>query len=292
MILMHWAMNSHIMGMDEGTKEEILVMKQLIMLFLSAFSKFETSTRPYTKRTKPLWLTKYNFTCLLNLPYQVTILGPVRNRWEGSLRGEGLLKTIKPMVHGQRKNWQKNLLLNVLRQKTLLQLERDDTYEDVEDDDDDDEPTALIPRQMFKVYQYLELMRDFLEGRPVSCILQEQGDEKELSVFCGYKQGIRQHAAKFNCVPDTGMYHFGLWYFEMTEEEQPEDGYEETAVPQLELGAVEISDYGILLPLAEAGPPGGDGRSHKYAVVTSTWRSFNQNGDRAINPYQYLKNEL
>jgi len=296
MLLMHWAMNSHIMGMEKGTKEDILVMQQLIMLYLSAFSKFETSTRPYTKRTKPLWLTKYNFTCLLNLPYQVSILGPVRNRWEGSLRGEGLLKTIKPMVHGQRKNWQKNLLLNVLRQKTLLQLERDETYEDVEDNDDDDNeddnPTALIPRQMFKVYQYLELMRDFLDGRPVSCILQEQGEEKELSVFCVYKQGIRKHAAKFKSVPDTGMYNFGLWYFEMTEEEhQPEDGFEDIGY-QSDLGGVEISDYGILLPLAETWPPGADGRSHKYAVVTSTWRSFNKNGDRAINPYQYLQNEL
>jgi len=199
------------------------------------------------------------------------------------------------MVHGQRKNWQKNLLLNVLRRKTLLQLERDETYEDVEDDDtnQDDDPTASIPRQMFKVYQYLELMRDFLEGRPVSCILQEQGEEKELSVFCVYKQGTRKHAAKFICVPDTGMYQFGLWYFEMTEEEhhQPvEDGFDE--MDHSDLGGVDISDYAILLPLAEAWPPGADGRTHKYAVVTSTWRYFNKNGDRAVNPYQYLQNEL
>ena len=211
---MHWAMNSHIMGMDDGTNDEVLVMKQLIMLFLSAFSKFDNATRPYTNRTKPLWLTKYNFTCILNLPHQVTILGPVRNRWEGSLRGEGFLKTIKPMVHGQRKNWQKNLLLNVLRQKTLLQLERDETYEDSEDDDDDDDddddPTPPIPRQMFRVYHSLELMRDFLEGRPVSCILEEQGEEKKLSVYCVYKRGIKKYPTKFTCLPDTGMLDFGL----------------------------------------------------------------------------------
>lgn len=291
LILMHWAMNSHIMGMDKGTNEEILVMKQLIMLFLSAFSKFDNSTRPYTDRTKPLWLTKYNFTCILNLPHQVSRLGPVRNRWEGSLRGEGFLKTIKPMVHGQRKNWQKNLLLNVLRRKTLLQLERDETYEDIEDDDDDDDSTSAIPRQMFRVYQSLELMRDFLEGKPVSCVLEEQGEEKKLSVYCVYKRGIKKYTTIFTCLPDTGVYHFGLWYFEMTEEEQ--DGIGEDIL-ELELRDLDISDYGILLPLAETGPPGtvDGGTPIKYSLITSKWRSLNKNGDRAVNPYKYLQKEL
>ena len=121
--LILWAFLSHLMGMKTPDEVSIFTIDQLVRVLLTCCDDFDKEVRPYhVKRTQPFWMTSFNFLCLLNIPKQVEYLGPVRNRWEGTVRGEGFLRVVKPAIISKRINWQSNLMLNLLRQKCLLQL--------------------------------------------------------------------------------------------------------------------------------------------------------------------------
>ena len=106
------------------------------------------------------------------------MLGPIRNRWEGGVRGEGFLPKVKPNVSGiTRRHWQRILLSNILQQKTVLLLNpkkrapmhQQNRHDNIEQDnslsmDEDDKslpsPTTIIPdSKAFKMYTCLA---DFL----------------------------------------------------------------------------------------------------------------------------------
>jgi len=63
---------------------------------------------------KPTWITSYNFICLTNIPKVMRRFGPVRNLWEGGDQGEKIIRVVKPLWFGFRKNWEVNLLTNTL----------------------------------------------------------------------------------------------------------------------------------------------------------------------------------
>ena len=74
----------------------------------------------------PLCDTPYNFMCLLGAPEQMAKHGPVYE-WEGGVKGEGYLPTLKALK-GRGKGWQRNLLMRLLREKTLMQFRRSAGY--------------------------------------------------------------------------------------------------------------------------------------------------------------------
>ena len=45
-----------------------------------------------------VWISLYNYQLLLNLPYDVTLFGPLANSWEGSNCDEGYLRHVKPRI--------------------------------------------------------------------------------------------------------------------------------------------------------------------------------------------------
>jgi hypothetical protein len=72
----------------------------------------------------PTWITSYNFICLLNVPNMLATFGPLRNFWEGGGMGEKFIQQIKPLWNGFRKNWQLNLLDNVLQKMAINRIEK------------------------------------------------------------------------------------------------------------------------------------------------------------------------
>jgi hypothetical protein len=56
---------------------------------------------------------------LLNLPAAMRIFGPLRLLWEGSGKGEGIIRFIKPLIHGLKKNWAVNALLKFMQRRSL-----------------------------------------------------------------------------------------------------------------------------------------------------------------------------
>ena len=73
-----------------------------------------------SKKSKPLWLSKYNFLSLLNIPQSMKLFGPMINLWEGSNQGEGYLRFAKPkLTNIHSKNWQINAHLQMLNEMSF-----------------------------------------------------------------------------------------------------------------------------------------------------------------------------
>ena len=89
--------------------------------FLSNIDKVQafTTTSSFAnskKKPKPLWLSKYNFQSLLNIPKTMAFFGPLVNLWEGSNQGEGYLRYAKPKISNIHcKNWQVNTHISLLK---------------------------------------------------------------------------------------------------------------------------------------------------------------------------------
>ena len=50
------------------------------------------------QQKNPGWISSYTYQSLLNLPYAVTLFGPLANSWEGSNCDEGYLRHVKPRI--------------------------------------------------------------------------------------------------------------------------------------------------------------------------------------------------
>ena len=105
-----------------------------IKLFLSAFDRFDGKIRK--SKDKPMWLSSYNYVCLLNIPEVMNEFGPLSNLWEGGGQGEKILRNVKPIMNGYRKNWQRNALNKLLDNMALNRLIEDSRKDDVTKADD------------------------------------------------------------------------------------------------------------------------------------------------------------
>ena len=123
------------------TPEHVDDVERHIKIFLSSFETFDAGMRAETE--KPTWISSYNFVCLLNLPDVMREFGPLRNLWEGGGQGEKFLRLVKPQWHGYRKNWQVNMMDNLLRQIAMRRIEdKENKLNDswfVPDDDENEE---------------------------------------------------------------------------------------------------------------------------------------------------------
>ena len=84
----------------------------------------------------PLWLAKYNFQSLLNLPETIKLFGPLSNLWEGGNNGEGILRFVKPRIntiHSPR--WQVNTHLNLLKDISIKSTVNDQFSNNSENDE-------------------------------------------------------------------------------------------------------------------------------------------------------------
>ena len=86
--------------------------RRSIKLFMSFIDKFDNHyNKTWLKSTNkiPIWLSKYNFQSLLNVPNLMELYGHMINLWECSCQGEGYLRYVKPKIHSiKTKNWHLN----------------------------------------------------------------------------------------------------------------------------------------------------------------------------------------
>ena len=250
------------MGMDDLPEDDSQekIGSCLTRLFLSALSVHDSSTGPVGGRKLPVWVTQYNCQSLLNLPEQIETLGPIRNRWEGGKRGEGFLRTVKPIVKNGMKNWQKNLFLNILRQKTLVQMKstnEDDDSSDYGDDDSSMEEQQRHEPQSFVNYRcHAEVVEKWRRGAVLYGVVVEG------KLYVCHRFGARSLLLQFMNKDNSAEFRFGLWYYEIqyldVDDEQKGS-----------LNDVTVDCYAILLPL-----PRSDGADQKYAMMTSNWRTW------------------
>ena len=96
-----------------------------IKIFLSVLDQIDSSLREVGD--DPIWITSSNCINLLNLPDILEKFGPMRYLWEGSMQGEGIIKHLRPFVHGMKNNWHVNALTSFCRHRSLLMMKHDDT---------------------------------------------------------------------------------------------------------------------------------------------------------------------
>ena len=272
LILSRWEMNSFFMGMEflpaDDSHEKI--GSCLIRLFLSALAVHDNSTGLVAGRKLPIWVTQYNCQSLLNLPEQTETLGPIRNRWEGGKRGEGFLRTVKPIVQSGRKNWQKNLFLNILRQKTLVQMKStndDDDSSDYGEDNSSMEECQMHEPQSFVHYRcHAEVVERWTRGAVLSGVLVEG------KLYICHRFGARSLLVEFMIMEDSAEFSFGLWYYELQylDVEDEDKG---------SLQDVRVDCYALLLPMLSSDA------NQRYALATSNWRTWDGNGN-VVQPYK------
>ena len=212
-------MVSCLMGMKSGTEMSARVASRLIRLFLTSLYEFDENMKrnaTANKQNQHFWLSAYNHLCLLNLPQQIANLGPLRNRWEGKYMGEGLLSVVKPtLTSPNRKNWTKNLMVNLNRERSMMIL-RDKTKSITANAE------ILSHLDDFSWYSTVgKLIQDFESRRPLSLLVVESISSTEPRFYGAVRRGVERLFYEFKFVPGMSVNRLGLVYFELlfTEEE-------------------------------------------------------------------------
>ena len=81
-----------------------------IKIYLNCLASWNHYVTPPSK--KPIWISTYSMLNLLNLPLIMETFGPLRNYWEGSIMGEGILKRVKANYSCMHPNWFMTLTKN------------------------------------------------------------------------------------------------------------------------------------------------------------------------------------
>ena len=95
-----------------------------IFLFLDSYETMDRKLRGEGNGKKAKIVTAPNFLALLNLPHSMLHFGPLRLLWEGDSKGEGILRTIKPLIHGLVQNWALNAMKAWYRWRALERIAR------------------------------------------------------------------------------------------------------------------------------------------------------------------------
>jgi hypothetical protein len=75
------------------SEDDVKIADFQIKLFLTRLVDCDKKINPDAK--VPFWISSYTYPCLLNLPAHMKEFGPLKNLWEGGVRGEGFLPYVK-----------------------------------------------------------------------------------------------------------------------------------------------------------------------------------------------------
>ena len=230
----------------EVTKDTIRRANCNIKIFLTLFERMDSGLRDASK--DPTWVTSYNYVCLLNLPMLMEKFGPLRNLWEGGFQGEGLLRFVKPEIGmGVRVNWSTNVMLNLLREKSLTNITSNllDTVGATTDQD----------RMLYHRYRSrVKLLLDWSGGRPLSVIVLSDG--RYGCAVSAEEMCVVEHRA-FITEKHGHCYHGWALDSETTQAYSHQD----------------IARYCLFLPAL--GPSGFQGAETEYTAIDSNWNDLN-----------------
>ena len=259
------------LAMSEEVNQQLVNELQFVVKhFMTDFELLDLVLRP--KRSKPRWVTTYNVAGLPNIITAMWLIGPLRNYWEGSYRGEAYLWLLKPIVSmGLRKNWQQNTLKRMLKRRSLAQLLKDEEMdwtkidaEDVEEDQHGDEQEgnqewSEVEKSDYREYNSWEEVNQFLEQyRCLSGVVTGNGDLK--IVIRGRTEWISVEVAA-------------------TEENVQENVLDYSCIllqHEYELAIMENITHGVLLlPHIQTRLNDKQGIYRWYAFVRSDWTTWN-----------------
>lgn len=152
-----------------------------IKIFLSRLASCDKILNPDEK--KPYWVSKYTYPCLLNLPDHMRQFGPLKNLWEGAVRGEGSIQGMKP-IHGTmgvRIDWALQVMKKAHQNKSLQSIgasyreESDDEYDEDNEYDGDDEKPLNVRCSHWKYKNVDEIYHDYRNKKPICLVCDRDG---------------------------------------------------------------------------------------------------------------------
>jgi hypothetical protein len=211
---------------------------------------------------KPMWLDKFNFLCLLNLPEILHEFGPARNYFEGKYLGERYVQEVKT---ARLKCPPKNVchvLLEKLHQGKAMDTLADSRVHCVRSYRSTD--LRITRRQELsgnvRVYADEALaIREFYSNKPLSLVkLKDEENCAILFYVNGCNRGdvacsiVRRAEEALGGVMDRLKY----WKWELSKD-------------RVDLDQIAIEDFAVLLPRIDA--RGEHSGGSEYTIVTKEW---------------------
>ena len=300
MVISQWTMISHLMGCREGSPVQVSTAERLIRVYLTCNFVLDHHLRKDGRRSQPRWISQCNNMSLLNMPSQMKLFGPVRNRWEGGVRGEGFLRLVKPTIQPGRLNWQRNLMTNLLRQKSLLHLkdsedlyeeiamggyaEAEDEYEEQCEEEADEEETDTPDLACYKLHSSAaDLISKLSTGDTALSVILTCGVGGTFRMYGAYKRSGEQLLQEIRTRGESRLW-WGMHYYQMqigATDSSPD-------LPSLDghpVHSISRPGYAMLLPIKL--PPQMAPASPMYAAVTDSWETLSGQG-RLCMPLQYM----
>lgn len=231
--------------------------KAYIYLYLNFLAGWTQYLIPSNK--KPLWLSSYSMLNLLNLPKVMEQHGPLRNFWEGSTMGEGILKRVKEHYSRMSPNWHMSLTKRVLQFRSLNLIHK--KIERLENPKDTSQETSFKEiANNYHVYpDSLCLERAFSNGQPISIIVCPKMRIYAV-VTCDilYEIEIRAYTDE----------SFGHHYYL----------FREPKLTNLLLTNIKIIEFGLMLPRLTGNEDLEDMTEENcYTIITSEWKQIDAN---------------
>ena len=227
-----------------------------------------------TENKKPTWLSSYSMLNLLNLPEVMEQHGPLRNFWEGSTMGEGILKRVKQHYNCMQSNWYMSLTRKTLQYRSLQQIHN--KIERLEDDTEANR--TLIENPSFKenstnyhIYpDFLCLQRAFENGQPISIVVGEKMKIYAV-VTCDILYEIEIRGYTEEC--------FGHHYFLFREPKLLEN---------TSLQEESIIEFGLMLPRLTGKDDFEEMTEEScYTIITSEWKQIDYNKNILIPKIEF-----
>lgn len=147
-----------------------MAIKRFLTILVDCDKKISPSAKV------PFWISSYTYPCLLNIPELMKEYGPMKNLWEGGVRGEGALRDFKPLHAsvGLRTGWAVQILNRVHQKKALRAIGA--TLQDVALDSDflpDNEDATFYshaPGSYWKYPNHRDVSQDHYEYKPLCLV--------------------------------------------------------------------------------------------------------------------------
>ena len=196
---------------------------------------------------------------LLNLPKVMEEHGPLRNFWEGSTMGEGILKRVKEHYSRISPNWHVSLTKRVLQYRSLnlihKKIERlenpEDTFQDV---------SFKEIANNYHVYpDSLCLERAFSNGQPISVII-----SRNTRIYAVVTNDILYEIEIRGYTDESFGHHYYL--------------FRDPKITNLLLTNIKIIDFGLMLPRLTGNEDLEDMTEENcYTIISSEWKQIDEN---------------
>lgn len=239
---------SHVMSKDV-TESLIQNSDRLIRIFLHNLDQLDLVINK--SRTKSKLQTSYSFLAALQLPDVMRKYGSIRNVWEGTYIGEGILSSVKPLIKDLRKNWHINAGRKYNRKRSINKILQQFTHENVKDD---------FERNYSVYLDYSYTLNLVSSRKPISAVCLRNG---EFRIILSSNQSIRM------ILKDLFTTICGLSYFRWDIHNEAD---------RMEIKQEMVKHYCILLPCMKSMIPSHEDNDILYGLITSEWLELNSNG--------------